>query len=89
MFFTKVKDWESESEYRFAVPTVGTKPLLVYVRDALWAMMLAELLSEHYTPSIVTLLEQPGVKELDVKILRVSWQDGGQFLRDQTAPGYS
>jgi hypothetical protein len=88
LFFTKVMEG-SESEYRFVVPTAGTKPLLVPVRDALRAVMLGELVSEHYTPSIVALLEQSGVKELDVKILRVRWQDGGPFLRDPTAPGHS
>jgi hypothetical protein len=89
LFFTKTKDWETEAEYRFVVPTRGLEPLLAYVRDALRAVILGELASEHYKPSIVSLLEQPGVKELNVRILRVLWGDGVPFLRDPVAPGYS
>ncbi len=89
LFFTKTKDWETEAEYRFVVPTRGIEPLPAYVRGALRAVILGELASEHYKPSIVTLLEQPGVRELNVRILRVRWGDGAPFLRDPMALGYS
>ena len=89
LFFTKAKDWETEFEYRLVVPTAGMEPLPVYVRDALRVVMLGELVGKEYTPSIVALLDEPGVKELEIRILRVLWQDGAPYLRDPTAFGYS
>jgi len=89
LFFTKAKDWEIEFEYRLVVPTAGMEPLPVYVRDALRVVMLGELVGKEYTPSIVALLDEPGVKELEIRILRVQWQDGAPYLRDPTAFGYS
>ncbi len=78
-FFTKTKDWETEAEYRFVVPTRGMEPLLVYVRDVLRAIILGEFASQHYKPSIMSLLEQPGVKELNDP--QSAWGDGAPFDR--------
>lgn len=89
LFFTKVTDWQTEKEFRFVVPSVGTDPLPVYVRDALRVVMLGELTSEHYTPAILALLGKEGVAELNIRVLRLRWQDGSPFLRDPTLIGYS
>ncbi|MGH9918018.1 MAG: DUF2971 domain-containing protein [Nitrososphaerales archaeon] len=88
LFFTKVKDWEAEVEYRFVVPTRDTKPLYVPARGALRAVMLGEETSEHYTPAILRILEEPGTREIGIRVLRVRWGDGAPFLRDPTRPGY-
>jgi hypothetical protein len=89
LFFTKVKDWETEKEFRFVVPTSDREPLAVYVRDALRVVMLGEHVSEHYTPALRALLTAEGVANLGIRLLRVKWQDGAPFLRDSTRLGYS
>jgi Protein of unknown function (DUF2971) len=89
LFFTKTKDWQTENEFRFVVPSIGTDPLPVFIRDALRVVLLGELTSEHYTPAILALLGKEGVAELNIRVLRLQWQDGAPFLRDPTLIGYS
>lgn len=80
LLFTKLKDWESEVEYRFAIQTEQRDPIYARVEPALRAVILgADEGSRFYEPAFAKLCDPVGVV-----ILHMRWIHGSPHL----APRY-
>jgi hypothetical protein len=84
LFFTKLKDWETECEYRFVLKTNDTEPVPAAVTESLRAIIVGDDVSPSYIPALSALCDPVGVK-----ILRIRWANARPWLQDPTAPGYS
>jgi hypothetical protein len=84
LFFTKLRDWETEFEYRFVLEDRDADPVLVEVRNSMRAIIIGEDVSPSYVPALQALCDQ-----VDARILRIRWQNARPWLQDPTAPGYS
>lgn len=82
LFFTKLKDWETESEYRFVLQTDHLEPVLAYVRNSLRAVIVGNEVSHSYLPSLVDLCDP-----VSVELWQIRWQEARPRLQDPTAPG--
>jgi hypothetical protein len=71
LFFTKLRDWETECEYRFVVRTNDAEFLLVNVADSLRALIIRVDVSTHYLPALSALCDPK-----TVAIHRAQWQHG-------------
>jgi hypothetical protein len=68
LFFTKLRDWETEMEYRFVVETDHPDPIYVNVRRALRAVILGAEVSGFYEPAFSALCDPAAIA-----ILRMNW----------------
>jgi len=71
LFFTKLKDWESEMEYRLVLPTDDVLPVFVDIRKSLRAVVLGERVSDAYLPSLAKLCGGQ-----TVEIFKIRWPNG-------------
>jgi hypothetical protein len=71
LFFTKLKDWESEMAYRLALPTDDDLPVFVGIREALRAVVLGERVSDVYLPAVAKPCEEQAVP-----IFKIRWPYG-------------
>jgi Protein of unknown function (DUF2971) len=71
LFFKKLRDWETEFEYRFIVRTSDHEPVLVNIANALRGVVLGPLVSTQYLPAVRALCDPA-----DVKIARLIWWNG-------------
>jgi hypothetical protein len=71
IFFTKLRDWESEMEYRLILVTDNNEPAYVGIESSLRALVLGERVSDTYLPSIQALC-----RERDIAIYKVRWPYG-------------
>jgi hypothetical protein len=83
-FFTKLRDWETEVEYRFVTLTGDEGPILVPIRNSLRAVIIGEEVDTHYLPALSQLCDDAGVE-----IHRIRWQHGRPRMIDPRAVGYS
>lgn len=75
LFFTKLKDWETEMEYRFVVETDDTEPILASVRRSLRAVILGEAVSPFYQPAFTVLCDPT-----NTAVLRMNWNHAKPHL---------
>jgi Protein of unknown function (DUF2971) len=68
LFFTKLKDWETEREYRFVIEADHPDPIYVRVKRALRAVILGAEVSRVYEPAFGAICDPAGVH-----VLRVNW----------------
>jgi Protein of unknown function (DUF2971) len=71
IFFTKLKDWASEMEYRLVLATANVEPAYVGIRGALRAIILGEQASDVYLPSLIE-----SCREERVEIYKIRWPYG-------------
>ena len=84
LFFTKLKDWETEMEYRFVVQTDHPEPIFVKVKSALRALILGADVSHFYEPAFAKVCDPFGIE-----IFYMRWIHGRPHLApryDQPAP---
>jgi Protein of unknown function (DUF2971) len=79
LFFTKLKDWESEMEYRLVLPSDHDLPVYVGIRNALRALVLGERVSDAYLPSLAKPCD-----EQTVQIFKIRWPYGRPRLEPKT-----
>ena len=84
LFFTKLRDWETEVEYRFVTLTGDDGPIHVPIRNSLRALIIGEEVDTHYLPALSALCDDAGVE-----IHRIKWQHGRPRMIDPRAAGYS
>lgn len=82
LFFTKLRDWATESEYRFVLQTDHVEPVLTYVRNSLRAVIVGDEVSHSYLPSLVEFCDP-----LSVEVWQIRWQEARPRLQDPTALG--
>jgi hypothetical protein len=68
LFFTKLKDWETEMEYRFVLETDRPEPVYVKIHRALRAVILGAEVSGFYEPAFSAICNPTGIP-----ILRMNW----------------
>jgi hypothetical protein len=78
LFFTKLKDWESEMEYRLVLPTNDDQPVYVGIQEALRAIVLGAQVSDAYLPA----LAKP-CSEQNVQIFKIRWPYGRPQLESR------
>ena len=61
LFFTKLKDWETEMEYRFVLETDHSEPVYVDIERALCAVILGEAVSPFYEPAFTATCDSAGI----------------------------
>ena len=62
--FTKNKDWEGESEYRFLAFKKYPVDIIFSIKDSLEYIVLGVHFSRHYLPSILSLVNKDKIKAL-------------------------
>ena len=62
--FTKNKDWEGESEYRFLAFKKYPEDIIFSIKDSLEYIVLGVHFSRHYLPSILSLVNKDKIKAL-------------------------
>jgi hypothetical protein len=84
LWFTKLRDWETEFEYRFVIQTQDADPIYVSIANSLRAVVIGEETSTQYLPALSELCDPAGVE-----IHRIKWQDGRPWFINPRALGYS
>jgi hypothetical protein len=84
LFFTKLRDWETEAEYRFVVRTDNTEPVDVNIAGSLRAVIIGEAVRPQYLPSLSALCDSKRVS-----IHRIQWPHGRPYFTDPRARGYT
>lgn len=77
LFLLKARDWETEYEYRFLLRRQEPSPFSATVRSSLRGLVLGDVVSEAYRPSIDALCET-----LQIGASRIVWNNGTPSLRD-------
>jgi Protein of unknown function (DUF2971) len=75
LFFTKLTDWRSESEYRFVTFWRSPEELFVDVSKALKAVLLGHQVKREYAPALYALCEPR-----DIGVAKVWWQNGRPWI---------
>ncbi len=83
LFFTKLRDWETEFEYRFTVHGSDPDPVFVSVRHALRAVVIGAATNTNYLPALGELVDR-----YEIPIFRINWQDAKPFFTNPRALGY-
>lgn len=81
LFFTKLTDWATESEYRFMTVWQGTEELYVDISKALYLVILGFQVAREYAPSFYALCEPRGIP-----VAKVEWTNGRPLIF-RAAPG--
>jgi hypothetical protein len=71
LFFTKLKDWSTEMEYRLVLVTDDDLPVLVGIRNVVRAIVLGEQVSDAYLPAFA----KP-CSEQTVALFKIRWPNG-------------
>jgi hypothetical protein len=77
LFFTKIRDWETEHEFRFVVLGRDDSPVSVNYGDSLTAVIAGYRLPEWEQPAVITTCEKE-----DVQALRMKWKNWKPGLVD-------
>ena len=82
LLFTKLRDWETETEYRFAIQTDEPGPIDVSVSTALVAVILgADEGSPFYEPAFARICDPA-----EVEIFQMRWNHGRPHLGQRHEP---
>jgi hypothetical protein len=71
LFFTKLRDWESEVEYRFVTRWDSADELFVNIHPALKGVVLGHAVSMTYVPSLAQLCQPFGIR-----LAKLRWRNG-------------
>jgi hypothetical protein len=71
LLFTKLKDWATESEYRFITQWRSSDDLFVDVSQCLEVVPLGHAIARAYAPSFYALCEPRGIA-----VAKVEWRNG-------------
>lgn len=77
LLLLKAKDWETEYEYRFLLRREERGPFFATVRSSLRGLVLGDMVSDAYRPSVDALCET-----LQIGAARTTWDNGTPGLRD-------
>lgn len=81
IFFTKLRDWASEMEYRLVLVTGDERPVYVGIESAMRAVLLGERVSDYYLPALAALCS-----DKKIPIFKVRWPYGRPSLETKVVP---
>jgi hypothetical protein len=84
LFFTKLRDWETEAEYRFVLHTDHVEHVHASIRNSVRAVILGDAVSPSYVPALAAQCDP-----VTVPIWRMRWQEARPRFQDPRAPGVS